>query len=79
MKRAISVSLGEDLLQRVDRLAQQEKVTRSSLIEKAIELYERRRVERQMAEGYLALAEENSRWAEEALESFWEVVKDDKP
>jgi len=53
----ITVSLSDPLLTVLDRLAQKWNTTRSGAVAELLRLAERRELEEQMKEGYLALAE----------------------
>jgi metal-responsive CopG/Arc/MetJ family transcriptional regulator len=70
----ITISLPPSLLKFADLLAREKSTSRSGTIAKLLEKEEEARTEALMAEGYLEMAEENLREAEEALNLTREVV-----
>ena len=70
----VTISLPQSLLKFADLLAREKSMTRSGVIAKLLEKEEEARTESLMAEGYVELAEENIREAEEALNLTREVV-----
>lgn len=65
-----SVALSPDLLEAVDQEAQGRDETRSAVIEEALRLWQRVRLEQALAEGYRAMSEENRKTAEGHLPLF---------
>ncbi|MBI4203328.1 MAG: CopG family transcriptional regulator [Chloroflexi bacterium] len=70
----VTISLPQHLLDIADRLAEENATSRSSVIAHLIVRVERERIEALMVEGYKAMAEENLREAEEALNITREVI-----
>ncbi len=70
----VTISLPPSLLKFADLLAREKSTSRSGVIAKLLEKEEEARTEALMAEGYLEMAEENLREAEEALNLTREVV-----
>ncbi len=70
----VTISLPPSLLKFADLLARENSTSRSGVIAKLLEKEEEARTEALMAEGYLEMAEENLREAEEALNLTREVV-----
>ncbi|MBM3948274.1 MAG: CopG family transcriptional regulator [SAR202 cluster bacterium] len=70
----VTVSLPRRLLVFADRLAKEHSTSRSGVIAELLEKEEAERLNALMAEGYLEMAEENLREAEEALNLTREVV-----
>ena len=75
----ITISLPGHLVEFAGRLARERSTSRSRVIADLLEREERARTERVMAEGYVAMSDENRREAEEALNISAEVVlRDDQ-
>jgi len=72
--KKVTISIPPSLLKFADLLASEASTTRSGIIAQLLEKEEEARTEALMAEGYLEMAEENLREAEEALFLTREVV-----
>ena len=70
----VTISLPPSLLKFADMLAHEKSMTRSRVIAGLLEKEEEARIQSLMAEGYLEMAEENLREAEESLNLTREVV-----
>jgi metal-responsive CopG/Arc/MetJ family transcriptional regulator len=70
----ITISLPRDLIQLADELAKEKRVSRSKVVSSCLRELADKRLHRQMEEGYKAMAEENQRFAEQALNLANEVL-----
>ena len=66
MIERITVSLPKYISDSANAMATERKISRSQLIAQLVEAEQKRIVERELAEGYVALAEEHRRFAEAA-------------
>lgn len=73
----ITISLPQRLLDSVDHLARARITSRSGLIRQLLEKEEADQLHDQMAEGYQAMADENLREAEEAINLTSQVTLHD--
>jgi metal-responsive CopG/Arc/MetJ family transcriptional regulator len=76
-REKVTVTLRPERVQYADRKARERGVSRSEVIDEMIAEAEEREIEALMVAGYKAMAQENLALAEEGMESFWEVIKDD--
>jgi predicted transcriptional regulator len=65
-----SIALSPDLFETVERESERQHKTRSAVIEEALRLWQRVRLEQALAEGYRAMSEENRKTAEGHLSLF---------
>ncbi len=75
----VTISLPKDSLALADRLAETWSTTRSGVVARLLQQAEEARVQALMREGYIAMAAENLRDAEEALELTREVMLRNDP
>lgn len=75
----VTISLPKDSLALADRLAETWSTTRSGVVARLLQQAEEARVRALMEEGYIAMAAENLRDAEEALELTREVMLRNDP
>ena len=68
MVQRISISLPERVREFIEQRAREQGISRSRLIAELVQAEEARLMEQQLAQGYLAMAEEHARFAEDALE-----------
>ena len=73
MIERITVSLPKHVSESATSMAAERKISRSQLIAQLVEAEQKRLVERELAEGYRALAEEHRRLAEAAVGTAREV------
>ncbi len=73
MIERITVSLPKHVSEAANSMAAERKISRSQLIAQLVEAEQKRIVERELAEGYAALAEEHRRFAEAAVGTASEV------
>lgn len=76
-REKVTVTLRPESLAYADRKARERQVSRSEIIDAALAEAEEREVEALMIAGYTAMARENAELAEEGMESFWEIIKND--
>ncbi|MBI4589842.1 MAG: ribbon-helix-helix protein, CopG family [Candidatus Rokubacteria bacterium] len=74
-KVKVTVSLDEALVRELAGASRRRGKPRSQLVEEALQLWRRRRLEQQLMEGYQAMAKEDRATAERHLGAGWEVVK----
>ena len=73
MTERITVSLPKYISDSASSMAAERKISRSQLVAQLIEAEQKRIVERELAEGYAALADEHRRFAEAAVGMASEV------
>lgn len=66
-KVKLTVTVGRELVDELDREAKKRKLSRSALVEEAIRLLKKRQLEQALRKGYEDMSEENLRVAEEAI------------
>lgn len=74
-KVKVTVSLDEVLVRELRGASYQKRKPRSQLVEEALQLWRRARLEQALKEGYQAMAKEDRATAERHLAAGWEVVK----
>jgi metal-responsive CopG/Arc/MetJ family transcriptional regulator len=74
-KEKITVTIEEELVAELDRLARTLKGSRSSLVETAIRAWKKAQMEQELMEGYRAMAKEDRNTAEESLAAGYEALK----
>jgi metal-responsive CopG/Arc/MetJ family transcriptional regulator len=74
-KEKITVTIEEELVQELDRVAKSLHGSRSSLVESAIRTWKRIQLEQELMEGYRSMAEEDRRTAEQTLAAGREVLQ----
>ena len=74
-KEKITVTIDEELLEDLDRAAKSQRVSRSSVVEKAIRTWKKALLQRELIEGYRAMADEDLKVAEQNLPAGYEALK----
>ena len=74
-KVKVTVSLDEALVRELGGVGHQKRKPRSQLVEEALRLWRRTRLEQELKEGYKAMARADRAAAERHLAAGWEVVK----
>jgi metal-responsive CopG/Arc/MetJ family transcriptional regulator len=69
----VTISLPPDLVRMADEIARETQTSRSKVVSSCLRELAERRLQEQMEEGYKAMAEENRRFANEAIELAGEV------
>lgn len=67
LTRKVTITLSGRTLRRADRLKNADQVSRSALINRALDFYLREREKREMAEGYKVMAERNRKFVEDSF------------
>jgi metal-responsive CopG/Arc/MetJ family transcriptional regulator len=73
-REKVTISIAADRLAELDEIAIARDTNRSALIEEALAVWEERRLKRELADGYKAMAAEDRRTAEANLRSGVESV-----
>ena len=73
MVERITISLPKHISDSVNEMVAERKISRSQLLAELIQAEQKRLVERELAEGYIALAEEHRRFAEVAVSTASEI------
>jgi metal-responsive CopG/Arc/MetJ family transcriptional regulator len=71
----VTITLDREVLQEIDRLSREKGQSRSHLMEEAIKGWRRRKVEQELMEGYLAMADQDRRIAEANLPAVREALR----
>jgi metal-responsive CopG/Arc/MetJ family transcriptional regulator len=74
-RQKVTITIDEAILKDIDRLSEKEGKNRSQLIEKAVKAWRQKRLEKELIEGYVAMAEEDLETAEANLEAGVEAFK----
>jgi len=73
-KTKITVSIDDSYVAELDKIARLKHTNRSNLIEEAIKIWEKGQIEKELKEGYLFMAEEDKKLAEENLRIAKEIL-----
>jgi|WetSurMetagenome_2_1015567.scaffolds.fasta_scaffold909127_2 predicted transcriptional regulator len=73
-RQKVTVTIASDRLEQLDEIAVARDTNRSALIEEALEVWEKEQLDRELAAGYKAMADEDRRTAEERLRSGSETL-----
>ena len=74
-KVKVTVSLDEDLVKELAGASRERRKPRSQLVEEALRVWRRGRLEQALREGYEAMAREDRATAERRLAAVWETMK----
>lgn len=74
----LTISLPRDLLKIADEIAAEKKISRSKLVHLCVQEMADRRLQQKMEEGYKALAKDNLRFADQGINTAYEVLSDGK-
>ncbi len=74
-RQKVTITIDEAILKDIDRLSEKEGTNRSQLIEKAVKAWRQKRLEKELIEGYAAMAAEDLETAEANLEAGVEALK----
>jgi hypothetical protein len=75
MKERLSVTIDSDLVSKIRKISQKEKIPQSKIIGEAVRLWERSRIESLMRKGYKESSDEDLHLAEFDLEAGNEVME----
>ena len=73
-REKVTISIASDRLAELDEIAVARDTNRSALIEEALAVWEERRLKRELADGYRAMAAEDRKTAEANLRSGVETL-----
>ena len=73
-KLKATVALEKEIFEMVDQESRERHRTRSAIIEEALRFWQARKLEQALAEGYLAMAKEDQKTAEEHLPLSKEIL-----
>jgi metal-responsive CopG/Arc/MetJ family transcriptional regulator len=74
-KLKVTVTIDESVVNDIDRYSREQGGSRSHLVEEAIKAWRQRQLEKELIEGYQAMAKEDQEMAEANLEATAEVLK----
>jgi len=74
-KAKITVTIGKEMIQELDRWSVRRKENRSRLVEEAVRLWHEKQLHAELVEGYKAMAEEDAKTAETNLPAGAEAIK----
>ena len=74
-KLKVTITIDKTIFEEIDRLSKEQKKSRSHMIEEAIKVWGQKRLEKDLIDGYLAMAKEDLEKAEANLEAGMEVLK----
>ena len=74
-KVKVTVSLDEALVRELRGVSRQRRKPRSQLVEEALQLWRRSRLEQALKEGYQAMGKEDRATAKRHLRAGWEAIK----
>ncbi len=74
-KLKVTVTIEESIVREIDRASNERGESRSRVIETAIQQWRKREMDKQLIEGYLAMAKEDVETAEANLAAGVEVLK----
>ena len=72
----LTISLPCDLLSTTDEIAAEKRISRSKLVSMCLQDMADKRLQLKMAEGYRALAKDNVKFANQAINIAYEVLSD---
>jgi len=74
-KQKVTITIDETILEEIDRFSEEHGESRSRLIEEAMKEWKKKKMERELIEGYRSMAKENTETAEANLEAGLEVLR----
>jgi metal-responsive CopG/Arc/MetJ family transcriptional regulator len=74
-KVKLTLSLDEDVVETLDSASKQSKQPRSRVVQDAIQLWQRRRLQQELADGYRSMGKEDQETAEQRLAAFREIIE----
>jgi len=74
-KQKVTITVDEAILKEIDELSKSQGESRSRLIEDAIRVWREKKLEKELIDGYLAMAKDDAEMAESHLEAGMEVLK----
>ena len=74
-KTKVTVTIEREVIRELDRLSIRRRENRSRLVEEAVRLWQDQQLREELAEGYKAMAEEDSKTAESNLAAGVEAIE----
>jgi metal-responsive CopG/Arc/MetJ family transcriptional regulator len=74
-KVKVTITINEAIAKEIDRFSEEHGESRSHLIEEAIKEWKKKKLERELIEGYRSMAKEDTETAEANLEATLEVLR----
>ena len=74
-KQKVTITIDGVILKEIDKLSKWQGESRSRLIEDAIRVWRDKELEKELIDGYLAMAKEDAEMSENHLEAGTEVLK----
>ena len=74
-KLKVTITVDKSVVEEIDRLSKEQRESRSHLIEEAIKAWRQKQLEKELIDGYLAMAKEDLETAEANLKAGMEVLK----
>jgi len=74
-KLKVTITIDKAVVEEIDRLSKEQRESRSHLIEEAIKVWRKKRLEKELIDGYLAMVKEDIETAESNLEVGIEVLR----
>ena len=74
-KLKVTITVDRSVVEEIDRLSKEQGESRSHLIEEAIKTWRQGQLEKELIDGYLAMASEDLETAEANLEAGMEALK----
>ena len=74
-KARMTITIDQDILEEISKISKEKRESRSRIIEEAIRTWRQRQMEKELIDGYLAMAKENLEMAEANLKAGMEILK----
>lgn len=74
-KQKVTITIDEVILREIDKFSEEHGESRSRLIEDAIKDWKKKKLERELMDGYRSMSKENSETAEANLGASLEAIK----
>lgn len=74
-KVKVTLSLDQDMVQTLDTIGRQSRKPRSRVVQEALGVWRRTCLEKQLADGYRAMATEDRETAERSIPAFAEILE----
>lgn len=75
-KTKITISISKDYVEELDKIAKSQNTNRSKLIEEAIKVWEKRRIDYALKKGYQEMREEDKKVSEGNLKNVGEILNE---
>lgn len=75
-KTKITISISKDYVEELDKIAKSQNTNRSELIEEAIKVWEKRRIDYALKKGYQEMRAEDKKVSEENLKNVGEILNE---